>query len=178
MSLLEKHLPNAITPIQVGDKTDFLVVPDYDPKITKLFKRMNWNCIEKTIEFKIQESDQFDGYRWIDKMSSSYEESQSDTFKQRKNNITIIFFNQNDEEVAGFKFLNLCPKDHLFKGRVYDEEMDGYEEDDGEDEGIFHQVTFSYEKVENLFYREKSEDELSVEVDPGKRIDKEWKIRD
>ncbi len=116
---INKNSSYSLGPMAIPKDRKFIIIPKDHPNLTNVFKDFTWDSCKKILILKIEETKNFDGYRWFDVIRTSKTGSAFD----KESSLSLFFLDEDHEELAGFKFSGLKIAGHKLKNRSDDEDQ-------------------------------------------------------
>jgi len=91
---------------------NFKVVPPAQPGLESCITSFKWDLYKKTFSMRIQENATMDAFTWIQGMSNTYDQARIDPMMAVHDMVNVTILNQNDEEVALYRFAKLVLTHH------------------------------------------------------------------
>jgi len=148
----------------------FRLIPKFLPQLEKFVTRVEWNCVEKTLEVKILETPNFEAFAWFSTINDRYAEGQKSSFVDfEQDSLKLYFLDQQSREVACFKFKNLKLLSHECPLRT---DCDTFGAGAPCDH-VSHKIVIQYADHKVLPIQH-AEAEAAASMDEQKAMDEEW----
>jgi len=152
-------------------KNNFMFVPSHCPELRQHIKSVVWDCVQKTITIEVYETKDFAAHKWFGTINKRYRESTNSPFVDiGKDAVALIFLDDEDNEVARFKFLDIELIEHECSlGQVkWDIKLSQFGINSNEPDPLIHEIKLKYDKVKEIpVIREDH-------IDDNELADQEW----
>lgn len=149
----------------------FRLVPKYIPQLEKYVKKVKWNSVQKTLEIKILETPRLEAFSWFGTINERYAEGQKSSFVDfEQDSLRLYFLDEQEREVACFKFLNLKLENHECP---MSRSCDSFGLPNDHCDHVAHNIIIRYadHKVMPIQH---AEAEAQLDVTTDEAIDQEW----
>jgi len=134
------------------DWNNFWLIPSHSTHLREFVMSVQWNHALKHLQIEIKETPVFSVFDWF----SRFKRSDSPCSVDNKEQVDLVFFDENEAELARLKFEGLALANHKCV-------LDHNEED--EDNNLIHEITLRYNTVKRA---------TSKDYELGKEPDDEW----
>lgn len=152
-------------------KNNFMFIPSHCPELRQHIKSVIWDSVNSTISIEIYETKDFAAHKWFGTINKRHRESTNSPFIDiGKDAVALIFLDEQDNEVARFKFLDIELIEHECSlGQIkWDIKLSQFGITSNEPDPLIHEIKIKYNNVKEIPIIHEDY------INDNELVDKEW----